>query len=582
MNEALKVILSMSFSGGIVIIMLFLVSLLFGKKLSRQWQYYIWLIAIVRLLVPFAPQQNLMNLIFHSAEMTISSIEKPSDEKIQNGQTPSADKKTEVEQWKGTEGENPNIKSQDTEDKIIDETVSKSADKTPNGKTTAKKQYVLLNTIQQYLWLVWILPAVILLIRKITAYESFIKYIHAGSEDVQDIVLLEHFGELLEKSHVRSTVALSVNNIVASPIMIGYFRPCIILPSLEMTDLELEHTIMHELVHYKRKDILYKWLIQFTACIHWFNPLVYGMQLCINRVCELSCDEAVIQELNTQERRAYGDTLLRVAGRNVKYKNPVSSITFNDSKKHLKERLDAIMNFQKRTKATFITTLVLTVIISIGSAYIGVYATGKGGAAATDTSKSKTSDAHSAQEGASAQAPHSVIYKNGEYFILFDNASQKNLPDSTGPDYGITFGAIWPDSSYVSFDSYYINDKLTMKIKKDCVHMQNKGWLTKKEANAIIAVASKVQKGDTAGFQTDQQEEEYRQWEIQTRNGVYYYKNKRIRILMDTRKNRSFKNFNYDKMGKVDLKIIRDKNNSIIKVKYLSKKKAKEMLASLE
>lgn len=112
--------------------------------------------------------------------------------------------------------------------------------------------------------------------------------------------------------------------------------------------------------------------------------------------------------------------------------------------------------------------------------------------------------------------------------------------------------------------------------------MQKNGLLTKKEANAIVAVASKVQKGDTKDFQTDKQEKEYKKWKITTKNGIYYYKNKRIRLLIDTRKNHSFNQLYYDKKGKVDIKIVRNKNNSIIKVKYLSKKNAKKILNDLK
>lgn len=569
MNEVLKVILSMSLSGGIVIIVLFLVLFLFGKKLSRQWQYYIWLIAIVRLLIPFAPQQNLMNVLLPSAQMAIDSIDNGSDEKMQDGQSQMLDDEAELE--------NPSIELQGTKDEVVTKSMTKISD----GKVLENEKHVLLNRLRQYLWLVWVLPAVILFIRRITTYKRFIKYIRAGSDDVQDIVLLERFGELLEKYHVRSTIALSVNSVVASPVLIGFFRPCIILPSMEMTDSEFQHTIVHELVHYKRRDIFYKWFIQLTVCIHWFNPLVYAMRMGINKACELSCDEVVIKGLNRQERQAYGDTLLSAAGRKVTYRKPTATITFSDRKKHLKERLDAIMNYQKRTKTTFITTLVLTIFILTGSVYIGVYTAGKDTAA--KSTKSGTSDTYS------AQAPHSVLYKNGEYFIFFDNAGEKDIPNSietdtpgsTGPDYGVTFSAVWPDS-YISFDSYHINKNLSSKIKKECKHMQNKGWLTKKEANAIIAVALKVQQGDTNGFKTDKQEKEYTKWNITIKNGVYYYENKRIRILMDTRTDRSFENFNYDRKGKVDLKIVRNDENEITKVKYLPKKKAKKILDGIK
>ena len=563
MNEVLKVILSMSLSGGIVIIMLLLVLRLFGKKLSRQWQYYIWLIAIIRLLIPFAPQKNLMSVLSQSAETTISSMESLSVESIQNKQVSDSGWR----QQENTEVEELNVNAQETDDNVSDETVGESVNKVNNEK--------LVNIVRPYLWLIWILPAFILIIRKIIVYQNFVKYIRMGSDDVQDIVLLEHFGKLLEKNHIRNTITLSINDMVASPIMTGFFKPGIILPSTEMTTPEFEHTILHELIHYRRRDILYKWLTQLTICIHWFNPLSYVLGRIINRTCELSCDEALIQKLNAQERCAYGDTLLNAAARNVKYKTTISTIAFSDSKKNLKERLDAIMNFRKKTRASFIITIFLSVMIFAGSFYLGVYAVGKQDIDAKSISKSGTSD------GKSEQAPHSVLYRDGEYFILFDNADKNDIPGSTGPDYGVTFGAVWPDT-YVSFDSYYVNTNLTKNVRKDCSYMQNKGWLTKKEANAIIDVASKVQNGDTGSFQTDKREKEYGQWNIQIKNGIYYYKKKRIRILMDTRKNRSFNFFNYDEKGTVDLKIIRNKNNTITKIKKLSKNEAKQVLDDLK
>lgn len=233
------------------------------------------------------------------------------------------------------------------------------------------------------------------------------------------------------------------------------------------------------------------------------------------------------------------------------------------------------MNFKKISKVTYITMISLAIILFVCSSYVGVYAVTKQNAAATDTFETKTSTSNS------AQASHSVVYKNGEYFILFDNAGEKDIPGSTGPDYGVTFAAVWPDA-YVSFDSYYVNQKLSSKVKKDCKHFQNNGWLTQKEANTIINVARKVQQGDTNDFKTDKQEKEYTKWNIMIKNGVYYYKNKRIRILMDTRKDRSFKNFSYDKEGKVDIKVIRNSKNKITKVKYLSEKKAQEILDDLK
>ncbi len=547
MNDLLKTVLSMSLSGSItIVILLFLLSLC-GKKLSRQWQYYIWLIAVLRLLIPIAPRQNLMNTLFSKAEVAESG---------QLQETGSQPDSLQL-QWADYGG--------------MDKITAKPSSQKPKG---AGRMQTSLSIIKQYLWIFWIILAFIFLIRKITIYQRFTRYIRAGSKEVQDITLLEHLSRLAEKSHIKTAITLEQNSLISSPILIGFFHPCVILPSGDLSDSDFAYTILHELVHYKRKDMVYKWLVQLTVCAHWFNPFTYVLLWNTNRLCELSCDEAVIWGLDKQERYAYGDTLLRAAGRNIKYKSPVPPISFSNNAKNLKERLGAIMNFKKISKATYITMFSLTVLLFVCSSYVGVYAATKRNAAATDTFKTKKSVSHS------AQAPHSVLYKNGEYFILFDNADENDIPGSTGPDYGVTFGAVWPDA-YVSFNSYYINKNLSSKMKKECKHMQNKGWLTKKEANAIIDVALKVQQGDTDGFKTDKQEKEYSKWHITIKNGVYYYKSKRIRILMDTRKDRSFKNFSYDKKGKVDIKVIRNSKNKITKVKYLPKKNAQKILDDL-
>lgn len=193
MNEVLAVILSMSLSGGIVIIVLHLVLLLFRKNLYRQWQYYIWL------LLPFAPQQNLMNELFQSAKLPISAIENSSLEGLQNEQTPTEDFKINVIQSENAEDEKGNIQSSETNFETTDETVNKTT-----NKELSRKPHVVSDIFWQYLWLIWLLPAMVLLTRKIIIYEKTLQYIRAGNKEVQDIVLLEEFDKLMEKIMLRA------------------------------------------------------------------------------------------------------------------------------------------------------------------------------------------------------------------------------------------------------------------------------------------------------------------------------------------------------------------------------------------
>ncbi len=145
------------------------------------------------------------------------------------------------------------------------------------------------------------------------------------------------------------------------------------LPYEKMADSDFENTILHELIHYRRRDMFYKWLVQVTICLHWFNPLVYWMGAEINRACEFSCDEAVISTFGRQAQLAYGETLLRAADAKGKYSDSLASVTLSENATLLKERLDAIMNYKKKSKITISISIILSALLLCGFALTGAY-----------------------------------------------------------------------------------------------------------------------------------------------------------------------------------------------------------------
>ena len=72
----IKLILSLSLSGSILILILFLCKPLFQSKMSKAWQYYIWLAVIARLLLPFAPEHNLVGSLFRNYDYAASQLER--------------------------------------------------------------------------------------------------------------------------------------------------------------------------------------------------------------------------------------------------------------------------------------------------------------------------------------------------------------------------------------------------------------------------------------------------------------------------------------------------------------------------
>jgi hypothetical protein len=131
-----------------------------------------------------------------------------------------------------------------------------------------------------------------------------------------------------------------------------------VLPKRDYTPDQLRTMLLHEIVHLRRKDIFMKWLSVLACAVHWFNPFVWFIRSEINRICELACDEAVVDQLEITERQLYGDTLILVA---ADYQPTRVTLAMSESKRNLKERLGAIMNHKKRTRGIVIVSVLLIV-----------------------------------------------------------------------------------------------------------------------------------------------------------------------------------------------------------------------------
>ena len=342
MNEFMKILLSLSASGTLLLLFVLGLKQIYKDKFSKRWQYYIWIIVVVRFLIPFTfDTMNLRSLfeMFHTTVITNESPVSPNVPVTIN--------------TNNNEAKQPQIPSD--ENKMVNITTQKSL------------------PIYVYLFFAWSTFALVLFVRKVTIYQGFIQYIKAGNTEVSDIKTLNLLSDCEEKWNIKTRVELYHNTLIASPIMIGFFRPSIILPVGELEDKELFYIFMHELHHYKQRDMFYKWLVQIVICIHWFNPFVYLLEKEINKVCELSCDEAVISGLDDKARCEYGDTLIYFLKSNNPYKNSLASVTLSEDAKQLKERLGVIMHFRRKSKTILVLTGILTLCIIFGAAFVGVY-----------------------------------------------------------------------------------------------------------------------------------------------------------------------------------------------------------------
>lgn len=187
------------------------------------------------------------------------------------------------------------------------------------------------------------------------------------------------FSSLIRRSRIRPTLddnrcyqrikrgrkpELIRSQYVRTPMLMGVFRPLLVLPDAKYTQEQLENIFLHELMHYRRRDIVYKWLSVPVYAAQWFNPLAYLMRREVNRACELSCDEMLIARMDRDEKQSYGDTLISLASAG-RLPAGIVATTFTTEKRDLKERLVKIMKFKEKTFAS-ILALVLSVALLAG------------------------------------------------------------------------------------------------------------------------------------------------------------------------------------------------------------------------
>lgn len=347
MSEMIKLILSLSISGSILAAIIFAVKPLIRNKLSRTVQYYIWLVVLLRLVTPFSLEGSIMNRFFYSDGIVQTAVTQEGEQLTNKGAI------------------NPQIPPVKEETSSGSETVVQPV---PVSKNSSILSIIKNNPllIDDFILLVWMLGVISSLAANILSYARFARFMKKENIPADR----EEVGILRGMFPKGPRVTLMRNKFAATPMLIGIMKPCIIIPDIDYTPMQLKNILLHEITHLKRFDIGMKWLTVIAVSMHWFNPLMYLVKKEINKACELSCDEGVIKGLTDAEKQDYGDTLISMI---VEHKYPIGilSTTMCEEKKTLKERLLSIMSHGKRSKLVIAASVLLLGVIVCASVVLG-------------------------------------------------------------------------------------------------------------------------------------------------------------------------------------------------------------------
>ena len=160
----------MSFSGALLILLLLVGKRFFKDKISRQWQYYIWLIVIVRLLLPLGPETNLMGKTYQTIDQAITHSVSLPQQPLPSGNSNAFNVPASGMEHGGQNTVEPK-----------------------DNSISYHPVRDILSLFANHVWLIWLMVALILLVQKITAYHSFLRYVNAGLHPVSNVEQLTGF-----------------------------------------------------------------------------------------------------------------------------------------------------------------------------------------------------------------------------------------------------------------------------------------------------------------------------------------------------------------------------------------------------
>lgn len=162
---------------------------------------------------------------------------------------------------------------------------------------------------------------------------------------------------------IGGEIRLLASPLAQNPMLVGFFRPTILLPSEHLPDGNARFILAHELTHFRRKDLWKKLLFLMVRCAHWFNPIVYLLNRDFSRWLETSCDEQVVSSLDRDQRKEYGRLLIDYAPAS-RYAGPKLYVSLASCRYKLKRRISIMLNSDKKSRS--LLGLVLAVALVVG------------------------------------------------------------------------------------------------------------------------------------------------------------------------------------------------------------------------
>ncbi|MBT2674753.1 BlaR1 family beta-lactam sensor/signal transducer [Streptomyces sp. ISL-14] len=312
----------------IAVIMLF--KKVFQKQLSAKWQYNLWFLLLIALTLPFIP-----NHLFNFGNDFILDLNLNQNNGINPSIITNGDQLIRNVNW------------------MQDFTIS------VNQTNLVFLDIILAGTwiAGMFIWAALTIHAWLKL-KKIKSTISALKN--------KEVLIL--FEQCKQSLNISRHLVLGESSHVKSPMTFGLFKTYVVLPihfeewfSME----DIKYIFLHELNHYKYKDIATNYLIVIYQILYWFNPFVWFAFREMRLDREIACDIAVLNSLDERSYAEYGNTIINFVDRASQPRNFALANHLNGSKKQIKRRIERIASFTTESKLLKLKSIAIFMLVGV-------------------------------------------------------------------------------------------------------------------------------------------------------------------------------------------------------------------------
>jgi bla regulator protein BlaR1 len=285
----------------VLVVLIIVMQHLLKQRLKPRWHYLMWLLVIVRLILPWGPESefSIYNWIGYTDSIH-SAVQVNQEEILARA--------------------------------VIPETASQS--------------------VYRYLFVIWLVGVFLLGTYTIWINRKFAHKMKKETVKITDARVLELFNQCKKMMSINKSIALVESCNLATPTLFGFVKPQLIMPQTivnSLNDDQLQHVFLHELAHSKRNDIGVNWFMHVLLIIHWFNPVLWYAYRRMREDQEIASDALALSYLTPDKSQDYGYTLIKLLENFSQPVRVAGNVNLTGSKTQLQRRIKMIKQFKSNS-----------------------------------------------------------------------------------------------------------------------------------------------------------------------------------------------------------------------------------------